>query len=54
MMKSRWFKCLCDVAVHHRQETVTLAEKYQNSIKANEETIAKYKDILSAILEMEE
>lgn len=31
-----------------------LAEKYQNSIKANEETIAKYKDILSAILEMEE
>ena len=47
MMKLRWFKCLCDVAVRHRQETITLAEKYQNSIKANEETIAKYKDILS-------
>lgn len=31
-----------------------LAEKYQDSIKANEEAIAKYKDILSAILEMEE
>ena len=54
MMKSRWFKCLCDVAVHHRYGTVTLAEKYQNSIKENEETIAKYKDISSAILEMEE
>lgn len=22
--KVRWFKCLCDVAVHHRQATVTL------------------------------
>ena len=31
-----------------------LAEKYQDSIKANEEAIAKYKDILSAIFEMEE